>query len=371
MKFKTLLLTLPALLLVCLSSPAKAETFTVFYNPYDTTSFQAIISDELKLWKKYVPENVIMDFKAAPDDETISRAMLKGIGAVAFMGLTHATLMNDNPNGVKLKFVASLGMSEGKRCNSLLAKNANSKVQRLGDMTSWISDVTVATPAGSDSDLYLRRLFSEHNVRPKDYVILSNADFLGDLKDSMYDLVSVCEPVASSLKEQSAYRYIVDNDQYKSFDLGVLVMRTDFYENNQEVAKALIRGELEAQRFMLDPANHQRVIKLIANRLEDYDPAVLWQAIYGRVPEGEDDIREWKSFYFGDKEREAIESTTPFLYSERLISASRLAEGVIDDSIARVVYVEDVAPIEQDSVLGFIRGNKKANPFRSNIRAIQ
>jgi NitT/TauT family transport system substrate-binding protein len=83
MKLKLSFLTLTVLGLLSLSHQVLAETINVFYNPYDTTSFQAIISDKLGLWKKYAPKNVVFKLAAATDDETIVREMVQGNGAIA------------------------------------------------------------------------------------------------------------------------------------------------------------------------------------------------------------------------------------------------------------------------------------------------
>jgi NitT/TauT family transport system substrate-binding protein len=67
-------------------------------------------------------------------------------------------------------------------------------------------------------------------------------------------------------------------------DLGILVMRKDFMEKYPAVAKGYLRSELEAQRYLLDPANWQNVIEMVSKHATGVPKKVLWYSIYGKVP---------------------------------------------------------------------------------------
>ncbi|MFQ8735229.1 MAG: hypothetical protein ACLSAH_03550 [Bilophila wadsworthia] len=98
-------------------------------------------------------------------------------------------------------------------------------------------------------------------------------------------------------------------------------MRADFVKNHPDVAKGYLRAELEAQRYMLDPANWENVINMVSKYATGIPKNVLWYSIYGLVPsDSSDPVREWKNFYFGDRENANIVEVAPFLFKSKIIS---------------------------------------------------
>ena len=47
-------------------------------------------------------------------------------------------------------------------------------------------------------------------------------------------------------------------------DLGILNMRADSVKNHRDVAKGYLRAELEAHRYMLDPANWEHATNMVS-----------------------------------------------------------------------------------------------------------
>lgn len=124
-------------------------------------------------------------------------------------------------------------------------------------------------------------------------------------------------------------------------DLGILNMRADFVKNHRDVAKGYLRAELEAQRYMLDPANWENVINMVSKYATGIPKNVLWYSIYGLVPsDSSDPVREWKNFYFGDRENANIVEVAPFLFKSKIISMEKLPDGTVDDTLAREVFKE-------------------------------
>ena len=151
-------------------------------------------------------------------------------------------------------------------------------------------------------------------------------------------------------------------------DLGILNMRADFVKNHRDVAKGYLRAELEAQRYMLDPANWENVINMVSKYATGIPKNVLWYSIYGLVPsDSSDPVREWKNFYFGDRENANIVEVAPFLFKSKIISMEKLPDGTVDDSLAREVFKEaGYAPASPDAALGVIKGAKAADcPFKN------
>ena len=95
---------------------------------------------------------------------------------------------------------------------------------------------------------------------------------------------------------------------------------------------------------------------------------MLWYSIYGLVPsDSSDPVREWKNFYFGDRENANIVEVAPFLFKSKIISMEKLPDGTVDDTLAREVFKEaGYAPASPDAALGVIKGAKAADcPFKN------
>lgn len=155
---------------------------------------------------------------------------------------------------------------------------------------------------------------------------------------------------------------MADGNACDNPDLGILNMRADFVKNHRDVAKGYLRAELEAQRYMLDPANWENVINMVSKYATGIPKNVLWYSIYGLVPsDSSDPVREWKNFYFGDRENANIVEVAPFLFKSKIISMEKLPDGTVDDTLAREVFKEaGYAPASPDAALGVIKGAKAA-----------
>ena len=98
-----------ALLAVVMATPALAENFVVGYQPYDTISYQAIVNQELGLWKKYVPKGTEIEFQGALQGTVIANGMLAGKAQIGYMSIMPATILSSKPELAEIKIVASLG----------------------------------------------------------------------------------------------------------------------------------------------------------------------------------------------------------------------------------------------------------------------
>jgi NitT/TauT family transport system substrate-binding protein len=138
-------------------------------------------------------------------------------------------------------------------------------------------------------------------------------------------------------------------------------------KKHPEVAKGYLRAELEAQRYLIDPANWAKVTEMVAKYATGIPKKVLWYSIYGKVPsDAKSEIREWKSFYFNAKERANIAEVTPVLFKNKIIAVEKLREGTVDDSMAREVFKEaGYKPFSDTATLGVIKGAKASDcPFK-------
>jgi NitT/TauT family transport system substrate-binding protein len=280
-----------------------------------------------------------------------------------------ATILCSKPDQAEIKMVATAGMSEGTRCSLVLVRKDAPEFKSNEELARWLDGKVIAAPKGSASDQYLLTFFQKYNVKPKEYLNQSIEVIGTNFRIGKLDAASLWEPtlsrVASDVGEGVA-RIAADGRACDNPDLGIVVMRKDFIEKYPEVAKGYLRSELEAQRYLLDPANWENVINMVSKHATGVSKKVLWYSIYGQVPAASKDVvREWKSFYFNDREKKNIVEVGPFLLKDKRIKDLPKPE-TVDDSLARQVFKEAGLVAVSDKVtLGEIKGAPaSASPFK-------
>lgn len=371
MKRFTLLLC-AALLLVLVSVPGvqAAQKFNVGFQPYDTISYQVIVNAELGLWKKYMPEGYELEFTPALQGTIVANNMLAGKAIAGYMSVMPATILCSKEQQARIKMVATLGMSDGTRCSLVLVRKDAPKFNSNEELAQWLNGKVIAAPKGSASDQYLRRFFERYNVKPGEYLNQSIEVIATNFRTQKLDAASAWEPTLSRIADdvgEGIARIVADGSACDNPDLGILVMREDFIQKHPEAAKGYLRSELEAQRYLVDPANQEKVIEMVSKYATGIPKKVLWYSIYGKVPaDRENPVREWKSFYFNQKEHDSIKSVAPFLHQEKVIAVPALKDWMVDDSLAREVFKEaGYTPVEPEATLGYIYGQKAEGcPFK-------
>jgi len=346
-----------------------AAKFVVGYQPYDTISYQAIVNQELGLWKKYVPAGTEIEFQPALQGTIITNNMLADKAQIGYMSVMPATIACSK-NEAEIKMVATLGMSDGTRCAIVLVRADAPPLKSNEEVARWLDGKVIAAPKGSASDQYLLKFFEKFKVKPKEYLNQSIEVIATNFRAKKLDAASLWEPtlsrIASDVGEGIA-RIVADGSACDNPDLGILIMRSDFMKNHPDVAKGYLRAELEAQRYMIDPANWAKVTEMVAKYATGVPKKVLWYSIYGKVPaDSKDDVREWKSFYFNAREKANILEVAPLLFQNKVIAVEKLRDGAVDDSLARQVFKEaGYKPVSDLVTLGVIKGAKASEcPFK-------
>lgn len=356
-------------LFISVSGPAFAEKFVVGYQPYDTISYQAIINQELGLWKKYVPQGTEIEFQGALQGTVVANNMLADKAHIGYMSVMPATILCSKPEQAEVKMVATAGMSEGTRCSLVLVRKDAPQFSSNGELARWMDGKVIAAPKGSASDQYLLKFFEKYKVKPAEYLNQSIEVIGTNFRIGKLDAASLWEPTLSRIAAdvgEGVARIAADGRACGNPDLGIVVMRKDFMEKHPDVAKGYLRSELEAQRYLLDPANWSKVIGMVSKHASGVPKKVLWYSIYGQVPaDSKDAVREWKSFYFNEAEKKNIAEVAPFLQKDKRIKDLPPA-GTVDDTLARQVFKEaGYAPVSATVTLGEIQGAPaSACPFK-------
>lgn len=359
-----------AVLLLWSVAIASAQKFYVGFQPYDTISYQVIVNAELRLWEKYMPKGYEIEFTPALQGTIVANNMLAGKAIAGYMSVMPATILCSKDKQARIKMVATAGMSDGTRCSLVLVRKDAPQFSSNEELAQWLNGKVVAAPKGSASDQYLRRFFERYHVKPGEYLNQSIEVIATNFRTKKLDAASAWEPTLSRIADdvgEGIARIVADGSACDNPDLGMVVMREDFILNHPEAAKGYLRSELEAQRYLLDPANDEKVIEMVSKYATGIPKKVLWYSLYGKVPaNSKSDIREWKSFYFNQKERDNIKSIAPFLHSEKVIAVEQLQDWVVDDSLARAVFKEaGYTPVDPEATLGYIKGQTAAEcPFK-------
>lgn len=186
-----------ALCLLCAALPARAETFVVGYQPYDTISYQVIVNSELGLWKKYVPAGTEFEFQGALQGTVVANNMLADKAHVGYMSVMPATILCSKPEQAVVKMVATAGMSEGTRCSLVLVRKGAPQFKNNEELARWLDGKVIAAPKGSASDQYLMKFFEKYKVKPAEYLNQSIEVIGTNFRIGKLDAASLWEPTLS------------------------------------------------------------------------------------------------------------------------------------------------------------------------------
>ena len=109
-------------------------------------------------------------------------------------------------------------------------------------------------------------------------------------------------------------------------DGGFIAMREDFTTEQPEIAKAWLKAELEAQQFILDPKNWEKVADLVRSQTEGISTRMAWFSLFGAVPaeRGGSPIRDEKPFTFDDRVQQAPgQPSTPSCSRHKVIDVDK------------------------------------------------
>lgn len=331
------------------SYSADQITLTVGYQPYDTISYSAAVIRALGLWKKYLPPNVKVEFQSALQGSIIVNGMVAGKQQIGYLGDMPAVVSTTKTAIAPIKLVANLGYSAGQRCNVVMLRKNAPEFKNPKDAVKWLDGKIVATPRGSCADRFLRTVIAKTGIKPKQILNQSIEVIATNFRINKIDGATLWEPTVSRLGDfvgQGIAKEVATGYNYNEPDAGFLAMRADFVKDHPKIAKAWLRTELEAQRFILDPKNWDQVAKIVESQTTGITPAMAWFSIYGKIPaqRGGSPIRDEKVFVFDSRIKNLIRGIYVFLHSAQVINVDKAPAGAIDDSLARQVVKEVGAP---------------------------
>jgi NitT/TauT family transport system substrate-binding protein len=317
----------------------------VGYQPYDTISYSAVVIRGLELWKKYLPPGSTVDFESALQGAIIVNAMLADKQQIGYLGDMPAVVSTTKAKQAKIKLVASTGLSAGQRCNVIMVRSDAPAFKSAEEVVKWLDGKVLATPRGSCADRFLRQVIEMKGIKPKEVLNQSIEVIATNFRAKRIDAAALWEPTVSRIGDfvgEGIAREVITGHPFEMPDGGFIAMREDFTTGQAEIAKAWIKAELEAQLFLLDPKNWEKVADLVRSQTEGITTRMAWFSLFGAVPpeRGGSPLRDEKPFTFDARVRKHLETIYAFLSKAQVIDVDKAPEGAIDDSLAVAVAKE-------------------------------
>jgi NitT/TauT family transport system substrate-binding protein len=315
---------------------------TVGYQPYDTISYSAAVIRATDLWKKYLPPGSEVDFQAALQGSIIVNQMLAGKQQIGYLGDMPAVVSTTKTKQAPIKLVANTGMSAGQRCNVIMVRADAPDFKSVDEAIQWLNGKVIATPKGSCADRFLGNVIERTHIKPAAIMNQSLEVLSTNLRAKKIDAAVLWEPTASrigNLVGEGIAKYVATGNSFGIPDSGYVAMRGDLVAQRPDIVEAWLRTELEAQRFVLDPANATKVAEIVKSQTTGITVPMAWFSLYGEIPPsaGGSPIRDEKPFVFDDRVHQQLDSIYKFLYETKVIDVDKAPAGALDDSFARSV----------------------------------
>lgn len=328
---------------------ADALQLTVGYQPYDTISYSAVVIRGQELWKKHLPKGTEVEFESALQGSIIVNAMVADKQQIGYLGDMPAVVVTTKLQQAPVRLVANTGFSAGQRCNVIMVRADAPQFKTPQEAVKWLDGKTLATPRGSCADRFLRQVIEKAGIKPKEVLNQSIEVITTNFRAKRIDAAVLWEPTVSRIGDfvgERVAREVATGHTFDIPDAGFIAMREDFVKKYPDVARGWLMAELEAQQFLLNPANWVKVAEMVKSQTQGITVPMAWFSIFGSVPaaRGGSPIRDTKPFIITDEVRKHVDTTYTFLHQVKVIDVDKAPPGAIDDSIARAIVKSTGAP---------------------------
>jgi NitT/TauT family transport system substrate-binding protein len=297
--------------------------------------WSAFIVREKELWKKYLPSGSKVTFEVALAGPPILNGMFAGKIQIGYLGDVPAIIATTKSDLADVRLVATTAISYD-QCNILLVRADAPAFTSSQDAVKWLDGKQVAAPRGTCGDRFAQDIFKRENVKPASYLNQTIEVITSGFRAGKLDGAAIWEPVASQIINQKLARRAASGATYKISDAAFVAMRGDLIDSRPDVAQGWVDAELEAERFLANPANEDEVISIIQKYVPGFGADDLRGALYRKYPanEGGIDARITQPFTFTPEVRELIAEDVTFLYSIKGVPTDKIRPNAIEDKFA-------------------------------------
>lgn len=292
-------------------------------------------------WKKYLPEGSEVRFEPGLQGSVVVGEMIAGKEQIGYMGDMPAIVASSKPEVADIRIVAVLGSSQ-QQCNIFLVRKDAPEFKTPEEAVKWFDGKTVASPQGSCTDRFARKVFQKLGVKPGKYFNQGADQIAQNFKDGKLDAAVLWEPIPSKFIDDGLVRRVASGVNFNESDAGFMAMRQDFMAARPDVEKAWLQAELDAQLYLADPKNAPEIAKLAAAEAQGYSAKVMWQSLYEDHPTaiGGSPDRMALNFVITDPVKAQIEDANAFLFELKRVPAQTLRPDAFADGVARQVLEE-------------------------------
>jgi NitT/TauT family transport system substrate-binding protein len=339
-----------------IGSNGGAVHLTVGYQPYYTEAWSGLVMRGKEFWKKYLPSGSTVDFQVGLQGSIIVSQMLAGKQQIGYAGDMPSIVGVSKRSTRDLRIVATLGLSED-QCGVFLVRPDAPNFASQRDALAWFDGKTIATPQGSCTDRIAQSTFSALNVKPSAYLNQSIEVITSSFQNHTIDGAIVWEPTASKLINAGLAKRVASDALTDQRDAGFLVMDKEFTDKHPDIAKSWLKAELDAQRFLADPANADEIVRIAQSQTEGFSAADLRDSLYRKWPVDQggnaDGIRLRLPFVPTGESADLIKTATDFLFRIKAIPAATLPDGAVQPDTASTVLRD--AGVNTATGVGFVR----------------
>lgn len=319
----------------------KSIELTIGYQPYYAESWSALVMRKKQLWKKYLPAGSRVMFRSALQGSLIVEQMLAGREEIGYLGDMPAIVGASMRSTRDLRIVATLGLSAGDQCGVFLVRRDAPAFSGQRQALRWLDGKRVATPHGSCADRIAQAAFRRLGVKPRVYLDEPVDAIASSFERRIIDAAIVWEPTASRLVNQRLAKRAASGAFIGERDAGFLLMSGRLLKRRPDVAEAWLKAELDAQRYLADPAHADEIAQIALHETERFDRQDLWDALYRKWPTAKggsaDGVRIRLPFAITAAVRLHIARATAFLYRIKAIAAGTLPPGAVAGALAEKV----------------------------------
>lgn len=324
-----------------LGSDGEPVTLTIGYQPYYTEAWSGLVMRDQEFWRKYLPEGSEVSFQVGLQGSIITSQMLAGKQQIGYVGDMPAIVAASKRDTRDLRIVATLGMSPGDQCGVFLVRPDAPKFNSQEEALEWLSGKKVATPQGSCTDRITQAMFDKLGVEPAKYLNQSIEVITSNFESGRIDAAIVWEPTAARLVNEGLARRVASGVLTGERDAGFLLMSQELIEERPDIARAWLEAELEAQRYLSDPANADAIVAAALEQTEGFTEQDLRDALYRAWPASaggsKDGVRLELPFAITPEAEALIGDSASFLHQIDAIGSPELPDGAVDGSIAQDV----------------------------------
>jgi NitT/TauT family transport system substrate-binding protein len=331
-----------------LGDRGKPVTLTVGYQPYYSESWSGLILRDKKFYEKYLPKGSKVNFQVGLQGSVLVSQLLAGKQDIGYMGDMPAIVGASKRSTRDLRIVSTLGLASD-QCAVFLVRPDAPQFSDQKEAIRWMDGKVVSTPQGSCTDRIAQATFRQEGVKPKEYLNQSLDVIASSFQSGKIDAAIVWEPTASRLVNAGLARRVGSGSLLNTLDAGFLVMSKDLLDKRPDVAQAWLKAELDAQRYLADPANADEIAAIAKRQTQGFQQQDLWDALYKDWPAdkggSQDGVRIRLPFVVTPAAQQHIAESADFLTSIKAIGG-KLPPDVVDDSVAEKVLGDRHEPGE-------------------------